>query len=168
MALIMKYLKYSVLLLVLNFSLAYGQQKELKVLQYEQLDEYIAAFEQQFLVLNFWATWCVPCVEELPYFMEINEQYKDDPNFKMLLVSLDQKKNTAAVLHFLKENAVSAESVLLDDVKRMNTWIPHYDANWDGSIPISLFYYKGKKVWFQNSGLNKKELAGLIEQYWKD
>ena len=59
-------------------------------------------------VINFWATWCAPCVKELPYFEALLEKNSEKP-FKQILVSLDDdKKLESRVLPFLKKNNVRA------------------------------------------------------------
>lgn len=88
-------------------------------------------------VINFWATWCGPCVKELPYFEELNALY-DGQAFKQILVSLDDpKKLESKVIPFLAKNNIQSKVVLLADGKA-NSWIDKVDPNWSGAIPITL------------------------------
>lgn len=97
--------------------------------------------------------------------MEINEQYKDHPNFKMLLVSLDRPKIIDKVKKFMVDNKITAEVVLLDDTKRMNEWIPSFDPKWAGNIPVTIVYDKGEKVVFHDQAMTKFELEDYIQEY---
>lgn len=143
-------------------------QKDISVIKYEELENKIKNEKAEFVVVNFWSTTCAPCVKELPHFMEVNKEFKENPNFKMLLVSLDRLKDKEKVLNFIKNKNLTAEVILLDDIKRMNTWIPRFDENWDGVIPVTLFYKNGKKVSFNNGEMSKDELLKTINTYFKN
>ena len=88
-------------------------------------------------VINFWATWCAPCVKELPYFEEVNKQSKDN-NTEVILVSLDFPSQIESKLKpYLKKNKIKSKVILLDDSK-INTWVPKVSERWDGGIPATL------------------------------
>ncbi|MCE5331276.1 MAG: TlpA family protein disulfide reductase [Bacteroidales bacterium] len=137
-----------------------------KAVQYEELKAVLEQNDDVLYVVNFWATWCGPCVEELPGFMEVNAEYAENPKFKMILVSLDNvKKLDKTVKPFIASHKITTDVYLLDDNKRMNLWIPAFDASWSGSIPATVFYKNGKKLHFEENQLNKTELKNLIHQY---
>ena len=88
-------------------------------------------------VINFWATWCAPCVKELPYFEEVNKQSKYN-NTEVILVSLDFPSQIESKLKpYLKKNKIKSKVILLDDSK-INTWVPKVSEQWDGGIPATL------------------------------
>ncbi|KMQ66972.1 thioredoxin [Chryseobacterium angstadtii] len=140
-----------------------AQQTEVPSMKYEDLEKRIQKENDKLLIVNFWATTCAPCVKELPHFMELNNQYKDNPKFKMILVSLDRLVDKERVIKFIKNKNLTAEVILLDDVKRMNTWIPKFEKNWDGNIPITLFYKNGEKVHFNDGEMSKEDLEKTIK-----
>jgi len=99
-------------------------------------------------VINFWATWCGPCVKELPYFEELNALYDGQP-FKQILVSLDDpKKLESKVMPFLVKNNIQSKVVLLADGKA-NSWIDKVDPNWSGAIPITLILKGDKRKFYE-------------------
>jgi len=88
-------------------------------------------------VINFWATWCAPCVKELPYFENVNKEFKDE-NIEVILVSLDFPSQLESRLKpYLKKNKIKSQVILLDDSK-FNTWVPKVFEKWDGGIPATL------------------------------
>lgn len=142
-----------------------AQQSEIPFLKYEELESKINSERPKLVVVNFWSTTCTPCVKELPDFMEINAKYTNNPNYRMLLVSLDRAKDVERVKKFIKDKNLSAEVVILDDNKRMNTWIPRFDKDWQGEIPVTVFYKNGKKVHFNDGEMSKDELDKIISQH---
>lgn len=142
-------------------------QTEVSMIKYEDLEKRIKQEKDKFLVVNFWATVCGPCVKELPHFIEINNKYSKNPDFKMLLVSLDMARDKQKVINFIKSKNLSAEVLILDDVKRMNTWIPKFQKDWEGEIPVTLFYKNGEKVFFHNGEMSLQELKTAIETNYK-
>ena len=160
----MKYLITSFLLL--NCIWIKSQiQTDIPLLKFEEVEEKIGNYNKGITVINFWSTTCAPCVKELPDFVEINEKYKNTSGFKMMLVSLDRSKDIDRVKRFLLDKKITVEVVILDDIKRMNTWIPRYDAEWGGEIPVTLFYVNGEKKLFHNGEISKEELDFTIQQY---
>lgn len=100
-------------------------------------------------VINFWATWCKPCVEELPYFLQLNQKFRDK-KFKMILVSLDFEKNIDSKLKpYIRDHDIQAEVVLLAD-SHQYTWIDRVKKDWGGSIPATIIY--NKDFYFFNEG----------------
>ncbi|PJJ64464.1 TlpA family protein disulfide reductase [Chryseobacterium geocarposphaerae] len=156
---------YFVILLLGTHWYSAQNQTDVSSVKYEELEKRIQSERDKLLVVNFWATTCAPCVKELPYFMEVNNKYKNDPKFKMLLVSLDRAVDKERVLKFIKNKNLGAEVILLDDIKRMNTWIPRFEKNWDGNIPVTIFYKNGEKVHFNDGEMSKEDLENTIAKH---
>ena len=139
------------------------------VVNYDQFESIIKKKDHKLYVVNFWATWCKPCVMELPEFMEVNKMYHNNPGFKMVLVSLDIASDVETVVQpFLVKNKIDAEVLLLDDNKRMNVWIPSFDKSWTGSIPASALFRDGVKLEFKEGKMQKSELVKVITKYLKN
>jgi len=99
-------------------------------------------------IVNFWATWCAPCVKEMPYFEQISSEYGTD-EVQVILVSLDMPKMWEShLVPFIEERNLKSQVVVLDDPKQ-NTWIPLVDENWSGAIPATLIYNKDKRRFYE-------------------
>jgi Thioredoxin domain-containing protein len=138
----------------------------LKIVNFEQLQAVLHKTDNKLYVVNFWATWCKPCVHELPDFMEVNKIFDKNSRFKMILVDMDNALEIDAIVRpFIQKNKIKTDVYILDDNKRMNEWIPAVDNNWSGAIPATVFYRNRKKLDFRESSLTKKELEQLINKY---
>lgn len=133
---------------------------EIPVLNFDQFEKYLQIEDANIHIVNFWATWCAPCVKELPHFEAINQEYKDK-NVKVLLVSLDF--NLKKLNSFLSKNELKSEKVLLDDPDQ-NAWIPKVSEEWSGAIPATVIYKKGKRKFYEHS-FTKAELESELRNF---
>jgi len=121
--------------LLLMVSLA--KADPISVISFSQLEEVLQKKDDTLRVINFWATWCKPCVEELPHFEKLTQSYKDKP-VKVILVSLDFKNKLPMVKAFVERKKIQSSVVLLDQ-GNPNEWIDKIAPEWSGAIPATLF-----------------------------
>lgn len=158
------------LLLVLLISYACNKEEFTKVTSvksynYEQLKPLLEKNDDTIYIINFWATWCAPCIKELPYFEKIGVAYKDK-NVQVLLVSLDFPKQVEKkLIPFINKKKLKSEVILLDDVNE-NVWIPAIDESWSGALPATLIYSKNKRKFFEKS-FNYQELENELKIFLK-
>ena len=111
-------------------------------------------------VVNFWATWCAPCIKELPYFEALNK----NQNIDVLLVSLDfPQHKESRLLPFIKKNQLQSKVVHLDDTNE-TFWINAIDTTWSGAIPATIIYNNQKRGFYERL-FTQKELETLVESF---
>ena len=128
---------FFLLFFILTLSCSNKSNHSIEIVDFEGLYSKIDLSADKTYVINFWATWCSPCVKELPHFEEVNKELKDK-NTEVILVSLDFPSQIESKLKpYLKKNKIKSRVILLDDAK-MNTWVPKVSEQWDGGIPATL------------------------------
>ena len=159
-------MKLSILLLLFFLVTSASYSQQLKKLKISELEDYINKSEKPLLV-NFWATFCQPCVEELPYFQSIIKE-KYNGQVELLLVSLDLPDYyPAKISSFIKTRHVTAPTVWLNE-SNADMFCPRIDKSWEGTIPASLFINNKKNYRKFHEGqltsnMLKKELAELTK-----
>lgn len=138
-----------------------GVNKEIKVVEFEQIRPLLEKDNDTVYVINFWATWCAPCIKEVPYFEQLGEKYRDK-NLKILMISMDMPSQIeSSLIPFIQKNNMKNEVILLDDPD-FNSWIPLVDKKWQGGIPATLIYGKGFREFYPNE-LTYSELEEIVE-----
>ncbi|MBK7763633.1 MAG: TlpA family protein disulfide reductase [Bacteroidetes bacterium] len=114
-------------------------------------------------VLNFWATWCMPCIEELPVFEDINKKFTNE-KVKVILVSLDHiKKMDITLQPYIDKKGITTEVVLLNEPD-FNSWIDLVDKKWEGSIPCTVIFNTSKKFYqLIERQVSEQELEEIIQ-----
>ena len=112
-------------------------------------------------VVNMWATWCKPCVAELPYFEQLSRTQSATP-LKVLLVSVDAKKDLQTKVEpFIAKRGFTAEVVLLWPMA-----IDGIDSSWSGAIPATLLV-KGQRRRFIEQEFTNDELIRTVDDFIK-
>ena len=131
----------SVILFCQNVFAQPGREKSVQVVNFDQLESYLHCNSDTVYLVNFWATWCAPCIKELPAIKAVEEKYANE-RFKVLLVSLDMiNELNSRLVPFIKSKNITSDVFLLNDPNQ-NRWIDKVDPNWSGEIPFTLIYGK--------------------------
>ncbi|NOQ71871.1 MAG: redoxin domain-containing protein [Crocinitomix sp.] len=134
---------------------------DVEVFDFENFKPFIHQNDDKIHVINFWATWCIPCVAELPYFEQLGAEY---PEIEVVLVSLDfPKKIKENLIPFIQKNNLQSEVILLDEPDA-NKWIPQIDSTWSGAIPATIIYKNDKSQFYEQS-FNFVELEVAIAAF---
>jgi thiol-disulfide isomerase/thioredoxin len=120
--------------------------KNIKHVTFDQLERRFRSGGDTVYVVNFWATWCKPCVAELPY-LEAYQSANEGKKVKVLLVSVDFERHVdTKLIPFVEKNAIQCEVVHLDAPKA-NDWIDRVSPEWSGAIPATIAR-KGTREYF--------------------
>ena len=127
-----------------------AQILSVKTYTFNELKPLLEKNDGKTYIINFWATWCAPCVKELSYFEKINQEYSDK-NVEVLLVSLDFPKQVEKkLIPFINKRKLKSEVVLLNDINE-NVWIKAIDESWSGAIPATIIYNKNNRKFYEQS-----------------
>ena len=115
-------------------------------------------------IINFWATWCAPCVQELPEFNDLYRHYEGKP-VKVVLVSLDFKNDYPMKLNsFVARKKLLPQIVWLSDTNP-NTFVPKVDNAWEGSIPATMIVSPGKQQRkFIEGQVTRKQVSAIVDR----
>ncbi|MDP7037879.1 MAG: TlpA disulfide reductase family protein [Myxococcota bacterium] len=117
--------------------------------------------EHEIVLVNVWATYCLPCIAEIPMLARLN-QSKDAPPFTLLLVSADFPEEVQNARAFLREVGAPMPSYLKneDDMPFING----LDPTWNGSLPVNILFYKGITQMVWEGIINEEELRELFNK----
>lgn len=138
-----------------------GDRPAISVMSFDELAPLLNRKTDSIYVINFWATWCAPCLREIPAFEKLNEVY-GKYKVKVILVSLDFPNHLQSrVIPFLNDMDVKSQVILLDE-RNPNRWIPLVNPDWTGAIPATIIYSQDFNGFYQRE-FYFEELEELIK-----
>lgn len=139
----------------------YGQQ-QIPAVKAAQVNNRLASGTDTIYVVNYWATWCIPCVKELPELEQLQETYKDKP-VKVLLVSFDFKEQYPDQLEkWVQQKQIKSEVIWLDE-SVPDEFIPILNNEWSGSLPATTILFKKTHYrYFAEASVTYDQLDSII------
>jgi thiol-disulfide isomerase/thioredoxin len=120
------------------------------------------SFNHEVAIFNFWATWCKPCIEEMPYLEEVRKSYTSN-QLGVYLISMDNSEVAdTKVKKFIEKKGYTSRVLLLDETD-YNSFIDKIDPKWNGTIPATVIIDKknGKKYFYEGS-FKENELKEIL------
>ena len=104
----------------------------------------------KYRLVNVWASWCIPCVNELPEFVTMNRMYRNR-NFELITISLDSAEKLDKSLELLKKQHVAATNYIFDSGDR-DALAEAIDKQWNGPVPYTLLIAPGGEIVYRRHG----------------
>jgi thiol-disulfide isomerase/thioredoxin len=156
---------YFLFFILLSF-LTYGQSDdsiEIKSIAQNEIDNLIENRKGKLLLINIWATWCIPCREEFPDLVELSQNYQNE--LDVVAISVDFKEDIEnKIIPFLKKNKVEFP-VYINGFKKDDQLINYFSKDWNGAIPATFIYDKnGKQVKYIEGKHSFESFSSIIQK----
>ena len=135
------------------------------VVKFPELQKRLTQPTDTTYIVNFWATWCAPCVKELPSFEQVRTAYARK-KVKVLLISLDYASQVdRKIKPFVRQRGLKSEVLVLNEPDP-NEWLEKVDAKWSGALPFTLIFNNRTKqrATFERE-LTKAELTAALLKF---
>ncbi len=149
-----------VVIVLLTISSYWAEAQSFEVIKFDELQKVMQRSSEELTVVNFWATWCGPCIKELPYFEEASK--RNDLN--VILVSLDFPEEVEKVKAFVKKKGITAPVYLLDE-KDYDSYMGKISESWSGALPATLMVKKDGKRVFHEKAFTRETLNTEIDKH---
>ena len=158
----MKTIRRILILIIASVTIAQANAQTIPVWKLADLKSAIQNANEP-TIINFWATFCKPCIAELPHFQALANKYKAQ-GLKLVLVSLDLKEAYPKKIHSFTQKLKLSSPVVFLDESNADEFCPVVDSSWSGAIPASLFIHSktGYKKFFEEE-LSKEKLEAEIK-----
>lgn len=158
------------LLLLSVLTVVSGQTKHLRLFAEPQivtvdetaLKHMVAGFKGHVVVLNFWATWCIPCREEFPDLLRLRRTYREK-GLELLFVSIDNsKKSLPQVGTFLRQEKVDFPTYIKHTTND-EAFINSINKDWSGALPATFIYDReGRLIHSRIDAQSFEQLSRLV------
>ena len=143
-------MKYTIVILLFCLLSLMSQSQTIPKWKINDVVNYYTKNNDTTYVVNFWSTYCQPCIEEMPYLQSISKKYATN-RVKLVFVSLDAKSFYPKKLQaFLKKKKITTSVIWLNETNA-DIFCPAVDEKWSGAIPATIIVHnkKGYKQFYE-------------------
>ena len=152
--------------LLLPFSSSLAQ--EVEIIDFTGFEERVQRSNDTLYIYNFWATWCRPCVKELPYFTQLDSTFAQK-KVKVEFITLDFLDQLEGAVMPMVKRKLPESRVFLLDAPKYNEWIDKVSPEWSGAIPASLFVHRGRDIYtFKQQSFTYEDLSSFVMELLQD
>lgn len=132
--------------------------------KYDALEPVLNVDNDTAYIINFWATWCAPCIKEMPYFEQLHRAYQGQ-KVKVILVSLDfSRQLESKLLPFVTGRNLEPEVIALID-HDYNSWIDRVSPEWSGALPVTLIRKGAQRQIVLEEFSSYEELESIVKSF---
>lgn len=152
----MKFLFFLIFIIPQFISIKAQSIQELNLTEFQSLVSEV----KENRVISFWASWCTPCMEELPYFSKLK---KENPYMEVVLINLDFKKDVDTKVKPIisKKDYINCKVVRVSNLNP-DDWIAATDMDWDGAIPATISFAGSKKQFMSGKFSTYSDLKKFV------
>ncbi len=136
-----------------------SRAQDINLVSLESLNQLIEKPDNKLKVINFWASWCRPCIMEMPHFEAI-----DKTKATVYFVTLDHPQDIAKAQRMVEKNGIKSKVLLLNE-KDADKYISAINEDWSGAIPATLFVDARGRKYFHEKAFDKPELENFVKKY---
>ncbi|MBT1701072.1 TlpA family protein disulfide reductase [Fulvivirgaceae bacterium PWU4] len=129
-------MKKNIIAMIMSCVVFGAAAQKAEVVKLDKLQQIMETKSDKIRVINFWATWCAPCIKELPLFEKLHAE-RSDVKVTLVSMDLDLDPNPEKVYKFLDRKKLQSEVLLLNE-QNANSWIGKIDKSWSGALPATI------------------------------
>jgi thiol-disulfide isomerase/thioredoxin len=119
--------------------IATAKGKTVELVTMAELSNILSNTGDELIVCNFWATWCKPCIAEMPFFDKLQDEFKED-EVRIIFVSVDDINQAEKVKTFVREKQLRSQMMQMNEDRTvLKTWFGKIQNGWTGEVPATLF-----------------------------
>lgn len=151
-------LKPALIIVTLIFAVETSAQM-VSTVKYNDLESLVNKNQEELIIINFWASWCGPCIKEMPYFDALD--HRED--IKVVFVSLDFQDELNKVIKLVEKKAIASQVLWLDETD-YDYYMRQVSEEWSGAIPATLMVDRDERRYFFERAFTADELNTTVNK----
>lgn len=147
------------LIVVMTLGAYFAQSQQVQKVTYSELESMMSNREHSLTIVNFWATWCGPCIKEMPHFDALDKR----ADIKVLFVSIDFEQEFPKIGKLIEKKSIGADVLWLNETD-YDTYMRKVSDDWSGAIPATLMIDSNDRRFFYEKAFTAEQLETTVTE----